>query len=220
MICLAALLQVMLARADTASDVYETIGIEPAQVLTSTLSTTQVLPGSDRQIVSMLTYLTGKRQSSGAVNVRLDILGQRGGKLFAIFSRDYGAERESNVARGDLQLIDLDGDRVKEIIVSFDEHAEPQLTRRFAEVILHDGGGFRAAWQGPLSSEATQGAKTAREEFRRELDITATLRSRGTTLFINKQVLAIAGQTLPEPRVVQESFPLRPSQANRSAAIP
>jgi hypothetical protein len=72
---LAILLPVVAARADNAGAVYEAIGIAPAQVLTSTISTTLVMPGPDRQIVSMVTFLTGKRDS-GATNVRLDVLGK------------------------------------------------------------------------------------------------------------------------------------------------
>jgi hypothetical protein len=79
-----------------------------------------------------------------------------------------------------------------EIIVAFDELTGPQLSRRHGEVILHEPGGFRPAWQGGLGS--------AEEKFRREFDIAATLRSHGTTLYLNKQL---------ESSVVQESFPLR-----------
>ena len=35
------------------------------------------------------------------------------------------------------------------------------------------------------------------------------MRTRGATLFFKKKVIAVAGEQLPEPRVVEETFELR-----------
>ena len=48
-----------------------------------------------------------------------------------------------------------------------------------------------------------------RDRYLREFDLIATLRSGGATLFINKNVIAVAGQRLSKPKIVQESFPIR-----------
>ena len=48
-----------------------------------------------------------------------------------------------------------------------------------------------------------------RDHFVRELDLVSTLRTRGVTLFFNKTMIAVAGERLVEPKVVEETFPLR-----------
>ena len=48
-----------------------------------------------------------------------------------------------------------------------------------------------------------------RDHFIRELDLISTLRTRGVTLFFNKTMIAVAGERLAEPKVVEETFPLR-----------
>jgi hypothetical protein len=46
------------------------------------------------------------------------------------------------------------------------------------------------------------------DRYTREVDVAATLRSRGTTLFMKKRVIAVAGERLAEPQVVVEAFPM------------
>ncbi len=41
-----------------------------------------------------------------------------------------------------------------------------------------------------------------------------TRRTKGTSLVVRKRMLAVAGQKLAEPRVLEEAFPLRPSTGN------
>ena len=50
-----------------------------------------------------------------------------------------------------------------------------------------------------------------RDRFSREIDLAETMRARGVTLFVNKTVYAVAGERLPEPRVLRETFALKPS---------
>ena len=39
------------------------------------------------------------------------------------------------------------------------------------------------------------------------------MRTRGVTLCMNKQMIAVAGERLPQPKTVVETFPLRGSEA-------
>ena len=57
--------------------------------------------------------------------------------------------------------------------------------------------------------------KERRDRFTREFDWGGTIRTRGLTLFMSKKVIAVAGQRLDEPKLVQETFPLREAPSYR-----
>jgi hypothetical protein len=200
-------------RADTAADVRKAIGIRASDVLSSSVLTGKIVPGAEKQVVAITTYFTGRKDEANALNVRLDCFRKDGGALQTIFSRDFGRENGGFVGRGEVQLVDLDLDGVNEVIVSYDDARNPLIRRRVAEIVVHDASGFRAAWSGELEYDATRAARDVpaerRDRFARKVDIPATLRTRGITLFMIKNVLAVAGETLTEPKVVVETFPLR-----------
>ena len=202
------------AWADTAAEVYRALGIEPAQVLAGTTLNAKVVPGGAKQVVALTTYFTGKTDKSDAVNVRLDVFDRRGKELVPVYKRDIGEVRGGYVAGGDLQVVDLDLDGVNEIIVAYDSYADALIEQRLGEVLLYDKQqGFQIAWSEPLEYDATRAARNVpperRDRFEREFDIPSTLRAHGVTLFVHKKVLAVAGERLPEPQMVEESFPLR-----------
>ena len=207
------------ARADSAADAYRAMGIKPADVLNGTVLTAKVVPGPEKQVVAVTTYFTGSQERSDAVNVRLDVFNRSGEELTPFFSRNFGKEIGSPVGDGELQLIDLDLDGVNEIITSYSSFEDPLIDQRVGEVIVCDKSGFRTAWSGPLVYDATRAARTIpaerRDRFERALDFPNTLRTRGITLFVNKKVIAVAGERLPQPQVVQETFPLRTPPESR-----
>ncbi len=202
-------------RADTAADVYRTLGIDSSAVLTGTVLFGKVIPGSEKQVVTVTSFLTGKKERPDAVNVRLGVFSRSDDGLETIYTRDFGIEVGSSVSDGDLQLIDLDRDGINEIIVTFDSFEDLLIQQRIGEVVLFDGDGFTTGWNGPLEYDATKAARSVpaerRDRFLRKFDIVNTLRTRGVTLFVNKQVVVIAGERLAEPKLVQETFPLRPN---------
>ena len=202
-----------LPAADSAADAYRVMGIKTKDVLTGTSMSTQVIPGTAKQLVTVTTYFTGKREKADAVNVRLDVFEKRDGRLVSIYSRDFGAENGGSVADGNLQLIDLDRDGVNEIVVSFDSFIDPLIDQQLGEVIVHEDSGFRTAWAGLLQYDATRAARDVplerRDRFSREIDIASTLRTRGVTLFMDKRMIAVAGERLAAPRTIQDTFPLR-----------
>jgi hypothetical protein len=201
------------ARADASAEVYAAMGLKARDVMTGSVVTARVLPGDAKQIVAMVTHFTGKKGEADAVDVRLEVYRRDGGALVSVYSRDYGRESGGFVGRGEIELLDLDGDGASEIVVSYDQLGSPLVQRRAGEVIVLDPSGFRVAWSGDLEYDATRAARDVpqdrRDRFVRTLDPTATMRTRGITLFMTKKVIAVAGERLPEPKVVRETFPLR-----------
>lgn len=198
----------------TASEAYAAMGIPPARVLTGTVSPALVAPGRTKQVVAVVTYLTGSRERDDAVNVRLEVFERQASGLVSLYARDLGKEYPGGVGNGDLQLVDLDGDGINEIIASFDSFADPLIEQRRGEVILREPASFRVAWAGHLKYDATKDARGVpperRDRYQREFNVASTLRGRGRMLVIDKKVIALAGEPLAEPRWVQETFPLRP----------
>ena len=200
-------------------DVYQALGLKTTDVLAGTILEAKVLPGDSKQIVCVATYLTGKKEKADAVNVRLAVFNRFGDGLVTVYARDFGEEQGGYVANGDLQLMDLDLDKINEIVVSFDSFKDPLIEQRIGEVIVHDEAGFQPAWVGPLEYDATRAARGTpaerRDRFTREIDYSNTMRTRGLTLFMSKKMLAVAGERLAQPKVVQETFPLRASNQDR-----
>ena len=198
-------------------DVYKLMHLETKDVLTGPILTSRVLPGlaaDPKQVVALVTFMTGKREESNAVNVRLEVMRKEGeSDLTSLYSRDFGKENGGYVGHGDIELVDLDGDGVNEIIVTYDSYKDPLVTERRAEVLLQDGGTFSTAWTGAVDYDATKAVRTVpqerRDRYTRALDIPGTLKTRGVTLMVKKTMLAVAGERLDPPKVVQETFPLR-----------
>ena len=172
-----------------------------------------MLPGDAKQLVCLVAYLTGKREKNAAVKLRLAVLEVSDGKYTPVWDHDLSAKYGGNVGEGNLELLDLDRDGQTEIVVSFDLFSEPLIRQRFGEVIVWDEDHFKTAWSGSFEYDATKAVRDVpverRDHFVRERDLISTLRTRGVTLFFNKTMIAVAGQRLAEPKVVEETFPLR-----------
>jgi hypothetical protein len=200
------------ARADTAMRAYQAMEIPPENALTGSVVQSRVMPGDAKQVVAVVTYFTGKRAKSKAVNVRLEVFRDTAGNLVRVYARDFGEELGYQVAKGEMQLVDLDSDGINEIIVTFESLQDPLIRQRWGDVIVYDGE-FRSAWFDLMEYDGTKAARKVPEErrdhFIREVGVAETLRTQGRTLFMIKEVLAVAGEELPEPKVVQESYPLR-----------
>jgi hypothetical protein len=202
------------ASADTAADVYQQLGIKTKDVMNSSVVTAKVLPGDAKQVVSVLTYLTGKKGEDNALGVRLDVFRQEGGKLVPVYSLDASAENGGFVGRGEFALLDLDGDGVNEIGLYYDNLKNGLIQDRRLDVIVFDGGAFNVAWTGSVSYDATKAVRDVpedrRDRYLRKLDFANTRRTKGVTLFMTKTVISVAGDRLPQPKQVQETFPLKP----------
>jgi len=192
---------------------YQALGLKPQEVLTGTVLKARVLPSDQEQVVCIATYLTGKTDKADAINIRLGIFDSFGEGLVTLYTRDFGEEHGGYLANGDLLVMDIDRDGVSEIIVSFDDFSDPLIEQRLGEIILHDGQKLDTAWVGLMEYDATKAARDLpaerRDRYVREFDWGNTLRTRGATLFVKKNVIAVAGEMLPEPRVVEETYDLR-----------
>ncbi len=192
---------------------YAAMGIDKGKVISSTLTTARVLPGDDKQLVCLVAYLSGKKERTDAVKLRLAVLESSDGKYTPVWEQDFSAKYGGNVGEGNLELLDLDRDGQSEIIVTFDLFSEPLIRQRLGEVIVWEEDGFKTGWSGRFEYDATKAVRDVpverRDHFIRELDLISTLRTRGVTLFFNKTMIAVAGERLAEPKVVRETFPLR-----------
>jgi hypothetical protein len=204
------------ARADTAAEVYKQMGVRAKDVLNSSVLTIKVLPGGDKQVVAVVTYLTGRKDEVNALNVRLDVYRTEGERLVPVFTRDAGKENGGYVGRGEIAVLDLDGDGVNEIGLYYDNLRNELIQDRRLEVIVYDGTSFRVAWSGSSSYDATKAVRDVPQERRdryiRKLDFANTRRTKGITLFMTKTMIAVAGERLPQPKSIQETFPLKPEE--------
>ena len=194
-------------------EVYAAMGIDKGKVISATQTTSRVLPGDDKQVVCLVAYFTGKTEKTAAIKLRLAVLDRSDGEYTMVWEQDFSAKYGGNVGEGNLELLDLDRDGQSEIVVSFDLFSDPLIRQRFGEVIVWDEDRFKTGWSGPFEYDATKAVRDVpaerRDHFIRELDLISTLRTRGVTLFFNKTMIAVAGQRLAEPKVVEETFPLR-----------
>jgi hypothetical protein len=204
------------ARADTAADVYKQMGIKVKDVMNSSVATARVLPGDAKQVVAIVTYLTGKKDPANALGVRLDVYQTSGKDLIPLFTRDAAEENGGYVGRGEVAILDLDGDGVSEIGLYYDNLKNDLIQERRLDIIVHDHGDFRVAWSGSVSYDATKAVRDVpverRDRYLRKIDLSNTRRTKGITLFMTKTVIAVAGSRLPQAKQVQETFPLKPEE--------
>jgi len=202
------------ARADTAADVYKQMGIKVKDVMNSSVATARVLPGDVKQVVAVVTYLTGKKDEANALGVRLDVYRSEGERLVPLYSLDASKENGGYVGRGEVAILDLDGDGVSEIGLYYDNLKNDLIQDRRLDVLVFDGSSFRVAWTGSVSYDATKAVRDVplerRDRYLRKLDFSNTRRTKGVTLFMTKTVIAVAGSRLPQAKQIQETFPLKP----------
>ena len=204
------------ARADTAADVYKQMGIKVKDVMNSSVATARVLPGDAKQVVAVVTYLTGRKDEANALGIRLDVYRAEGQKLVPLYSLDASKENGGYVGRGEVAILDLDGDGVSEIGLYYDNLKNDLIQDRRLDVLIFDGTSFRLAWTGSVSYDATKAVRDVplerRDRYLRKLDFANTRRTKGITLFMTKTVIAVAGSRLPQAKQIQETFPLKPEE--------
>ena len=194
-------------RADSATEVYKQMGIAVKDVMNSSIATARVIPGEPKQVVAVITYLTGKRDGSNALGVRLDVYRSEGEKLVPLFTRDAAKENGGFVGRGEVAILDLDGDGVNEIGLYYDNLKNDLIQDRRLDIFVFEGSTFRLAWSGSSSYDATKAVRDVplerRDRYIRKLDFANTRRTKGITLFMTKSMIAVAGERLPQPKQIQ-----------------
>jgi len=212
--CALILATVPSARADSASDVFAEMGLKSKDVMNSSVVTAKVLPGDSKQVVAVVTYLTGRKDEVNALGVKLEVYRQDGTSLASLYTRDAAKENGGYVGRGEVALLDLDGDGVNEIGLYYDNLKNTLIQERRLDIIVFEDGAFRVAWSGAVSYDATKAVRDVpqerRDRYLRTLDFPNTRRTKGVTLFMTKTMISVAGERLPQPREIQETFPLKP----------
>ena len=129
------------------------------------------------------------------------------------YSLDASQDNGGPVGRGEVALLDLDGDGVNEIGFYYDNLKNSLIQDRRVDVIVFEGSAFRVAWNGSVSYDATKAVRDIpldrRDRYLRKLDFANTRRTKGLTLFMTKTVISVAGERLPQPKQVQETFSLK-----------
>ena len=189
------------------------MGIDKGKVISATQAISRVLPGDDKQTVCLVAYFSGKSAKTATIKLRLAVLEGDDKNYTLVWEQDFSAKYGDSVGEGNLELLDLDRDRQSEIVVTFDLFSNPLIRQRFGEVIVWDEDRFKTGWSGSFEYDATKAVRDVpverRDHFVRELDLISTLRTRGVTLFFDKTMISVAGERLAEPKVVEETFPLR-----------
>jgi len=104
-LCVLACLALPLRAEPISKDVYKLMHLDTKDVLTGPILTSRVLPGmagDPKQVVALVTYMTGKHEEANAVNVRLEVMRKEGeGGLASLYARDFGKENGGFVGHGD-----------------------------------------------------------------------------------------------------------------------
>ena len=194
-------------------EVFLAMGLKPKSVLTGTVVRGDVLPDPGEEVVAVATWMTGAKDKAQAVAVRFAILTEDGSRVRVLHKIDYGDRYPGGVGRGEIELLDVDGDGLREILVTFDDYGDRLIERRRGEFLHWTGGALTAGWEGEVAHDSTREAREVpperRDRFVRTINYGETLRTRGVTLYFDKKVYAVAGETLAEPKVVLEPFPLK-----------
>jgi hypothetical protein len=157
-------------------------------------------------------YFTGEKNEKTAMNTLLGIHVTEDGKRRLVASRDYNAEAGGYVSRASLELLDLDRDGLKELLVTYHHNEKPETTRIEMDVLRLAGDKLVLLWNGPVrvntSGAAAGMAPSDRDQFVREVDYGKTTAARGSKIYFTKTVSMAAGAKLDPPRVLNEEMPL------------
>ena len=141
---------------------------------------------------------------ANALGVRLDVFRTEGEKLFPVYTLDATKENGGYVGRGEVAILDLDGDGVSEIGLYYDNLKNDLIQDRVLDILVGDGEAFRIAWTGSVSYDATKAVRDVpadrRDRYLRKLDFASTRRTKGITLFMTKTMIAVAGSRLPQAK--------------------
>lgn len=129
-------------------------------------------------------------------------------KARLLWSRQVRAATGAPAHGGDLQAVDLDGDRKNELILTWDRSLTAEKTDRWGEIWVFDSlTAPRRAWEGQWELDTRRDPKTdlgAREFMKRGVDFGQTRRAAGRAIVFSKSIGMAAGRALNPPRVVAE----------------
>jgi len=183
------------------------LALNPSKVYTTT--SMNVGPNLSATLTE---YFTGEKNERTAMNILLGIHVSEEGRRRLVASRDYNAAAGGYVSRGSLELIDLDRDGIKELLVTYHHHEQPGTTRIDMDVLRLATDKLVLLWTGPVrvntAAPSAGVAPSDRDQFVREIDYARTTASGGRKICFAKTVGVAAGAVLDPPRVLNEEIPL------------
>jgi len=109
---------------------------------------------------------------------------------------------------GDLQAVDIDGDRRNELILTWDRSLTAEKLDRWAEIwVFDDLSHPRMVWEGQWELDTRKDPETpvaAREFMKRSIDYGATRKAAGRAIVFSRSYGMTAGRALNPPRLVAE----------------
>ena len=109
---------------------------------------------------------------------------------------------------GDLQALDIDGDRRNELILTWDRSLSAEKVDRWGEVwVFDDLARPRRVWEGQWELDTRKDPDTpvaSREFMKRTIDYGATRKAAGRAIVFSKSIGMTAGRALSPPRSVSE----------------
>jgi len=195
---------------------------DPLKLPKKSVMVTTTIEAAPGLSATLTEFFTGERNEKTGVDLLLGLHRLDGESRTLVASRDYNVEKGGYVSRGSLELIDLDRDGTKEILVDYHREDKPGQTRIEMEALRIVGEGLVPIWSGPIRVDTTNPTLTMpsseRERYSREIGYTRTTAAGGRKIYFTKTVSVAAGVTFDPPKVVEEEFDLAGAQGGASGA--
>ena len=158
----------------------------------------------------IVTAITREKDPAKGTEV---IVGVIAGKVPAdkgalLWSRHLVAVTGRPAHGGDLQALDIDGDRRNELILTWDRSLSAEKVDRWGEVwVFDDLARPRRVWEGQWELDTRKDPETpvgSREFMKRSIDYGATRKAAGRAIVFSKSYGMTAGRALNPPRLVAE----------------
>lgn len=192
---------------------------DPLKVPKKAVLVTTTIELGDEHSATITEFFTGDKSEKTGINILVGIHRAEGDGRSLLSARDYNAEAGGYASRGSLEVVDLDRDGVKEILVTYHHHERVGETRIDLDVLRIEDGKLVLAWTGPVRVDTTSSALALpgaeRERFVREIGYLRTAADQGRKIHFSKTVSVAAGVALDPPRVLAEEFDL--ARAPRSS---
>ncbi|MCU0230983.1 MAG: hypothetical protein MUC67_06340 [Acidobacteria bacterium] len=158
----------------------------------------------------IVTAITSAKEPAKGTEVVVGVIDGRApadkGQL--LWSRQIMAATGRPAHGGDVQAVDVDGDRRNELILTWDRSLSAEKVDRWGEIwVFDDLVRPRRVWEGQWEQDTRKDPDTpvaSREFMKRTIDYGATRKAAGRAVVFQKSFGMTAGRALNPPRVVEE----------------
>jgi hypothetical protein len=183
---------------------------DPLKVPKKSVLVTTTIDLGDGLSATLTEFFSGEKSEKAGIDILVGV--HRGGaeNRVLVASRDYNEQAGGFVSRGSLEVIDLDHDGTKDILVNYHHHERVGETRIELDVLKLVGDSLVLAWTGPLRVDTTSQTlglpPPDRERFSREIGYMRTAAAQGSKIYFTKTVSVAAGVVFDPPRVIEEEL--------------